>query len=92
MACGQHEYIADVSAGFRGRYEWTVNFFTTGESEAVLQLKFGPSAWYANEEKGVTGEPMPGKRPSPSARLTIRDCSSREIGRRSGSLSWHCEK
>ena len=47
-----HEYITDVSAGFRGRYEWTVNFFTTGESEAVLQLKFGPSAWYANEEKG----------------------------------------
>jgi putative transposase len=32
------------------------------------------------------------KRPSPSVRLTIRNCSSREIGRRSGSLSWHCEK
>jgi hypothetical protein len=47
-----HEYITDVSAGFRGRYEWTVNFFTTGESEAVLQLKFGPLAWHANEVKG----------------------------------------
>jgi hypothetical protein len=47
-----HEYITDVRVGFQGRYEWTVNFFTTGKSEAVLQLKFGPSAWYANEEKG----------------------------------------
>ena len=47
-----HEYITDVSARFHGRYEWTVNFFTTGQSEAVLQLKFGPSAWHANEEKG----------------------------------------
>jgi hypothetical protein len=46
-----HEYITDVSAGFQGSYEWTVNFFTAGESEAVLQLKFGPAAWYANEEK-----------------------------------------
>jgi hypothetical protein len=51
-----HEYITDVSAAFRGSYEWTVNFFTTGESEAVLQLKFGPSAWYANEEKGDAWE------------------------------------
>jgi hypothetical protein len=46
-----HEYITDVSAGFQGIYEWTVNFFTTGESAAILQLKFGPSAWYANEGK-----------------------------------------
>ena len=46
-----HEYITDVRARFQGSYEWTVNFFTTGESAAVLQLKFGPSAWYANEGK-----------------------------------------
>lgn len=46
-----HEYITDVSARFQGSYEWTVNFFTTGKSEAILQLKFGPTAWYANEEK-----------------------------------------
>jgi hypothetical protein len=47
-----HEYITDVSARFQGSYEWTVNFLTTGKSEAVLQLKFGPTAWYANEGKG----------------------------------------
>jgi PD-(D/E)XK nuclease superfamily len=46
-----HEYITGVRARFQGSYEWTVNFFTAGKSEAVLQLKFGPSAWYANEEK-----------------------------------------
>lgn len=45
------EYITDVNAGLRGRYEWTVNFLTTGRPEAVLQLKFGPSAWHANEGK-----------------------------------------
>ncbi len=49
---GGAEYITDVSATFRGSYEWTVNFFTAGQPEAVLQLKFGPSAWYANEVKG----------------------------------------
>ncbi|MBO0864211.1 MAG: PD-(D/E)XK nuclease family protein [Mycobacterium sp.] len=45
------EYISGATATFRGSYEWTVNFFTTSEPEAVLQLKFGPSAWYANEQK-----------------------------------------
>jgi hypothetical protein len=43
------EYITSVSAEFQGSYEWTVNLNATGESEAALQLKFGPSAWYANE-------------------------------------------
>jgi hypothetical protein len=43
------EYITKVSANFQGTYEWTVNFFTSDDSEPVLQLKFGPSAWYANE-------------------------------------------
>ena len=46
-----YEYLTDVNAGLRGRYEWTVNFLTTAGSPAVLQLKFGPSAWYANEGK-----------------------------------------
>ncbi len=45
------EYISEVRVGFQGPYQWTVNLFTTGESEALLQLKFGPSAWMANEEK-----------------------------------------
>jgi hypothetical protein len=45
----RQEYITSVSASFQGSYEWTVNFNATGESDAALQLKFGPSAWYANE-------------------------------------------
>ena len=54
------EYITSVTASYQGSYEWTVNFNATGESEPVLQLKFGPSAWYANEEdrddRGATWE------------------------------------
>ena len=45
------EYISEVKADFQGFYQWTVNFFTTDESEAALQLKFGPSAWMANATK-----------------------------------------
>ena len=54
-----HEYITDVTAGFQGNYEWTVNFNATGESEAALQRKFGPSAWYANEKDGYWEETVP---------------------------------
>ena len=45
------EYISEVRVGFQGLYQWTVNLVRPGESEAVVQLKFGPSAWRANEEK-----------------------------------------
>jgi hypothetical protein len=44
------EYISTVTASYQGIYEWTVNFNTPDESGPVLQLKFGPSAWSANEE------------------------------------------
>lgn len=44
------EYITDANAGLQGIYEWTVNFGTTDGSEADLQLKFGPSASFANEK------------------------------------------
>jgi hypothetical protein len=47
----RQEYINSVTASYQGSYEWTVNFNATGESEPVLQLKFGPSAWYANEKE-----------------------------------------
>ena len=57
------EYISDVSATFRGMYEWTVNIgvaedhLTFDKSLRVpdglqapgMQFKFGPTAWYANE-------------------------------------------
>jgi len=47
------ERFSAVSANYAGIYEWSVNFTIAGEeaeAEAVLQLKFGPSAWYANEK------------------------------------------
>lgn len=45
--------VRKVSAGYAGIYQWTVNFDVDDRGddigEARLQLKFGPSAWYANE-------------------------------------------
>lgn len=46
--------VSKVSASYKGIYQWTVNF-EAGDPEseigrARLQLKFGPSAWFANEQ------------------------------------------
>ena len=47
-------FVIEVSATYAGIYQWTVNLKVADEGddfgEAKLQLKFGPSAWYANEE------------------------------------------
>lgn len=52
-----HDYISAVTANLSGRYQWTINFSAHGEPDVVLQLKFGPSAWLANEENpGDYGE------------------------------------
>ena len=50
-------FVGDVSAPYQGSYQWTVNFYLPGLvlpdaaqfGESQLQLKFGPSAWFANE-------------------------------------------
>lgn len=42
--------IAEVKTNYAGIYQWTVGFTVLGESEPGFQLKFGPSAWYANEK------------------------------------------
>ena len=49
--------MGKVSARYVGNYRWTVNFTLPGYhlpdeaefGEHPLQLKFGPSAWFANE-------------------------------------------
>jgi hypothetical protein len=49
--------VSQVSARYVGNYRWTVNFSLSVQDlpeeasfgEDQLQLKFGPSAWYANE-------------------------------------------
>ncbi len=47
------EFIEDVTARYSGIYQWTINFETAEDhdssGEARLQIKFGPSAWFANE-------------------------------------------
>ena len=51
-------FVAQVSATYAGIYQWTVNLEVSddGESfgESKLQLKFGPSAWFAI----ATGPPL----------------------------------
>lgn len=45
------QYVGEVSARFQGIYEWTINFYSAGDNPSpAFQLKFGPSAWYANEK------------------------------------------
>ena len=48
------EIISEVTARYSGVYQWTINF-EGGEGpggEPVIQIKFGPSAWHANERDG----------------------------------------
>lgn len=49
-------FVSQVDARYVGNYRWTVNFSLPGYrplkskyGEDPLQLKFGPSAWFANE-------------------------------------------
>lgn len=49
-----NDFVQKVSARFSGIYQWTINI-DTAESyvlsgEGGLQIKFGPSAWYAIEQ------------------------------------------
>jgi hypothetical protein len=42
--------LSNVSARYQGIYEWTVNFHTPSDPDTpVVQVKFGPSAWKANQ-------------------------------------------
>lgn len=47
-------FITGVSAKYAGSYQWTINFDVQDEGEDIgearLQVKFGPSAWFANEK------------------------------------------
>lgn len=47
------DFVHGVNAGYSGIYQWTINFETPSLEGAgmdgPLQVKFGPSAWHANE-------------------------------------------
>lgn len=48
------DFITKETANWSGIYQWTINFETVGThdsfGEGRFQIKFGPSAWYANEQ------------------------------------------
>ena len=42
--------LSEVTTNYRGVYEWTINFHSANDpGTPAVQLKFGPSAWKANE-------------------------------------------
>lgn len=47
-------FLRGVSARYSGIYQWTINLDideeTDDSGEGKLQIKFGPSAWFANEQ------------------------------------------
>lgn len=55
-----HEQVRGVSTRFVGIYQWSINFdidgFGSAASQPQIQLKFGPSAWFANEQNLVWKE------------------------------------
>ena len=48
------DFVRGVNIRYQGIYQWTVNLRVDDEGEAIgeerLQIKFGPSAWKANED------------------------------------------
>lgn len=48
------DFITKEKANWSGIYQWTINFETVGTHDSFgagrFQIKFGPSAWYANEQ------------------------------------------
>jgi hypothetical protein len=48
-------YVEKVTARYSGIYQWSINFETKEAQEsfgdARFQIKFGPSAWFANEQQ-----------------------------------------
>lgn len=47
-------FVKRVTANYSGIYQWTINLETAKAhdlfGESLLQIKFGPSAWFANEQ------------------------------------------
>lgn len=82
--------VRGVSAGYQGIYQWTINFVVDDPGgvdfgEAKFQLKFGPSAWYANEqdpEWRLTVDPEA----ADYSRLFLTRASRREVRQSSVSL------
>jgi hypothetical protein len=47
-------FVKKASSAYQGIYEWTINLETGATNDSFgdpgLQIKFGPSAWFANEQ------------------------------------------
>lgn len=84
-----YEFITKVSIGYSGIYQWTVDFTASSSpelnSQFRFQIKFGPSAWYANEQDGYWETKVDAEHIDYS-RLFITDSRARSITQSSVSL------
>ncbi len=75
-------FVSKVSATYAGIYQWTINFDvadgTNPISAAGLQIKFGPSAWYANERDDAWKGKLVGLA-ADYGRLFLTRASTREV-------------
>lgn len=82
-------FVASVTAGFSGIYQWTINFETAeahdSSGEGRLQIKFGPSAWHAIEQDDhwkLAGAPAD----ADYSRLFLTRAANREVRQSAVSL------
>lgn len=75
-------FVSAVGTPFQGRYQWTISMTTAetdaGTGEGPLQLKFGPSAWYAYEHDPSWKSPTQ-RPPADYSRLFITRAKTREV-------------
>lgn len=79
-------FVSQVSARYVGNYRWTVNLSLLARDlpveadfgEDQLQIKFGPSAWYANEKDSHWKRTVD-REAADYARLFITRAKTREI-------------
>lgn len=76
-------FVSRVSANFAGIYQWTINFEVRDEGqdigEASLQLKFGPSASFANEQDTSTWKRTVDRASADYSRVFMTRARYREI-------------
>lgn len=83
-------YVEKVTARYSGIYQWSINFETSEsqepKGEAHFQIKFGPSAWSANEEDNFWTQKV-NPEAADYSRLFLTRVSTREI--RQSAVSLH---
>lgn len=77
-----HDRVAKVHTPYSGSYQWSINLEVAGSGsgapDTTIQLKFGPSAWVANEQDEFWKKTVD-KRVVDYANLFVTDVQARVI-------------